>query len=73
VLQAQNDAEVRRIRAESEAAYYRALGAALTPQIVELQRIYMQGNILQNQNTRLVILGGGEGSPVVLNPTAFSQ
>lgn len=70
ILEAQRQAEVRRIMGDSEASYNRTVSPSLTAQLVELRRIDAQRAILENPNAHLVILGGGGGggggSPIVL-------
>lgn len=72
LLEAQRQADVRRIAGESEAAYNRVVSQSLTPALVELRRIEAARAVVNNPNAHLVILGGGGsngGTPIVLNPT----
>ncbi len=67
-ISAEGQAAVRAIAGASEAAYYRQVGASMSPSLLEMQRIQMQGRILESPQTRTVILGDTRSSPMLLGP-----
>ena len=68
IIQAQRDAEARLIRVRAEAEANRILNASITPQLLRLRAIQATQAITTNDNTRTVILGGGDSqTPLIMN------
>lgn len=68
LIQARRDAEARLIRARAEAEANRVLAQSITPQLLQLRAIDATRAITTNENTRTVVLGGGNSdTPLILN------
>lgn len=68
LIEARRDAESRLIRAEAEAQANRILAESLTPELLKLRAIEATRDITTNENTRTVILGGGDQqTPLIMN------
>jgi len=72
IVQAERDADTRRIRAAADAQANLTLSRSITPQILEMRRIDAQRAILSSNNTRTIIMGGGN-SPTLLNLGAVAR
>ncbi len=78
LINARNEAEIRRINGESQAAFNRTMSASLTPGLIELRRIQAQLEgqqaIARNTNAQLVVIpSSGESrssAPIVLTTPA---
>lgn len=60
------EAERKRIEAEGQAAAQRILNGSLTPQLLRYQGIQATRELAQSDNSKVVIIGGEDGLPVIL-------
>lgn len=68
IIQANRDAESRLIRARAEAEANHVLAESITPELLRLRAIDATRAITTNENTRTVILGGGnQQTPLIMN------
>lgn len=68
IIQANRDAESRLIRARAEAEANEILSRSITPELLRLRAIDATRDITTNENTRTVILGGGDQqTPLIMN------
>jgi regulator of protease activity HflC (stomatin/prohibitin superfamily) len=63
----------RRLEAEGVAAYNRVVGASLTPNVLRWLGIQATQKLAESPNTKILMFGGPDGLPVILNLEDKSQ
>jgi regulator of protease activity HflC (stomatin/prohibitin superfamily) len=61
------EADRKRVEAQGIADYQRIISLGLTAQQLEYQSILAQKEIALSPNTKIIIMGGGKGTPVMLS------
>ncbi len=61
------EADRKRVEAQGIADYQRIISLGLTAQQLEYQSILAQKEIALSPNTKVIIMGGGKGAPIMLN------
>jgi regulator of protease activity HflC (stomatin/prohibitin superfamily) len=61
------EADRKRIEAQGIADYQKIISAGLTQQQLEYQSILAQKQIATSPNTKVIIIGGGRGNPIMLS------
>jgi regulator of protease activity HflC (stomatin/prohibitin superfamily) len=61
------EADRKRVEAQGIADYQKIISQGLTEQQLQYQTILAQKEIALSPNTKIVILGGGKGTPIMLN------
>jgi regulator of protease activity HflC (stomatin/prohibitin superfamily) len=68
VLQKEHqEADRKRVEAQGIADFQRILSTGLTPQQLEYQAILAQKEIALSPNTKIIIIGGNKGNPIMLS------
>jgi len=68
VLQKEHqEADRKRVEAQGIADYQKILSTGLTAQQLEYQSILAQKEIALSPNTKIIIIGGGKGTPIMLS------
>ena len=63
-------AEQKQIEAKAIADYNHTVAASLSPAILEFERIQQMTQLATSANAKTVLIGGGNGAPVMIAPTA---
>lgn len=61
------EADRKRVEAQGIADYQRIISTGLTQQQLEYQSILAQKEIATSPNTKVIIIGGGKGNPIMLS------
>lgn len=61
------EADRKRVEAQGIADYQRIISTGLTAQQLEYQSILAQKEIALSPNTKIIIMGGGKGNPIMLS------
>lgn len=61
------EADRKRVEAQGIADYQRIISTGLTAQQLEYQSILAQKEIATSPNTKVIIIGGGKGTPIMLS------
>jgi regulator of protease activity HflC (stomatin/prohibitin superfamily) len=61
------EADRKRVEAQGIADYQRIISTGLTAQQLEYQSILAQKEIATSQNAKVIIIGGGKGTPIMLS------
>ena len=63
-----SEAQRRKIAAEGEATANKIVNNSLTPNLLKMRGIEATIELSKSSNSKLVIIGGEDGMPLILNP-----
>ena len=64
----ESEAQRRKIAAEGEATANKIVNNSLTPNLLKMRGIEATIELSKSSNSKLVIIGGEDGMPLILNP-----
>ena len=64
----ESEAQRRKIAAEGEATANKIVNNSLTPNLLKMRGIEATIELSKSNNSKLVIIGGEDGMPLILNP-----
>jgi regulator of protease activity HflC (stomatin/prohibitin superfamily) len=67
------EADRKRIEAQGSADAQKILSAGLTPEVLQLRAIEANEKLAQSQNTKIIIMGNGQNTPLMLPSSTSSS